>query len=245
MNLGTADYDGLQTQISYRGSSEAPGGAQLHALESDQHDRARRQRHRIERRQHRAPGRRGARAERRRSAASRGHHGQLRAAAQHHRRHADAIRVGAAVQRRRPASTTTATAPTTIGRSSTARCIAKSAFRGTAHPGRRRCSSRAGSRLADAHSICCGMEGFNLLNHANILARAQTTYGDTDYGESNVRPGRRGGDGDQRASGAREHRSAADVPVPGAASCSDRESPQRTSSCGHKMHHVESAAVVR
>ena len=43
------------------------------------------------------------------------------AAVQHHRRHADAVRVGAAVQRRPPASTTTATARTTTGRSSTAR----------------------------------------------------------------------------------------------------------------------------
>ena len=47
MNLGVADYDGLQTQISYRGSTKMLGGAQLHAVEGDQHHRAGRQRHRI------------------------------------------------------------------------------------------------------------------------------------------------------------------------------------------------------
>ena len=67
-------------------------------------------------------------------------------------------------------------------------------------------------------SILLRVEGFNLFNHGNILGRAQTTYGDTLDGESDVRSGRRGGHGDQRAAGAGEYRSAADVPVPGALS---------------------------
>ena len=55
--------------------------------------------------------------------------------------------------------------------------IAKSAFRGTA-------TEDVGlfveGRLkAGGRSILLRMEGFNLFNHANILGRAQTTYGDT------------------------------------------------------------------
>ena len=49
MNLGVADYDGLQTQISYRGNPKMYANAQLHAVEGDQHHRAGRQRHRAER----------------------------------------------------------------------------------------------------------------------------------------------------------------------------------------------------
>ena len=64
MNLGKADYDGLQTQVSYRGSPKCAGGAELHAVEGDEHHGAGRQRHRSERCEHRAPRRRGARTER-------------------------------------------------------------------------------------------------------------------------------------------------------------------------------------
>ena len=107
MNLGDADYDGLQTQVSYRGSAQVPGGPELHAVEGDQHHRARRQRHRPERREHRAPRRRGARPERGRSAASRRHHRQLQLPVQHHRRHADACSRRRGRSTPRPASTTT------------------------------------------------------------------------------------------------------------------------------------------
>ena len=41
-----------------------------------------------------------------------------------------------------------------------------------------RCSSKAGSRRA-ARTILLRLEGFNLLNHANMLGRGNTTYGDT------------------------------------------------------------------
>ena len=64
MNLGVADYDGLQTQVSYRGNAKLYAARQLHAVEGDQHHRAGRQRHRAERQQHRAARRRGARPER-------------------------------------------------------------------------------------------------------------------------------------------------------------------------------------
>ena len=150
MNLGVADYDGLQTQVSYRGNSKMLRRGQLHAVEGDQHHRAGRQRHRAEREQHRAARRRRARTEPARSAPSRGDHVQLPAAVQHHGRHRDAARVGASVQRRPPASTTTATARTTTARSSTAR---SSASRRSAAPARRtcRCSSRAASSSARPH----------------------------------------------------------------------------------------------
>ena len=52
MNLGVADYDGLQTQVSYRGNSRSLRRGQLHAVQGDQHHRAGRQRHRPEREQH-------------------------------------------------------------------------------------------------------------------------------------------------------------------------------------------------
>ena len=66
--------------------------------------------------------------------------------------------------------------------------IAKSAFRGTRHAGSRRYSSR-GASSSGGHTLLLRLEGFNLFNHGNILGRAQTTYGDTGDGESDVRPG--------------------------------------------------------
>ena len=55
--------------------------------------------------------------------------------------------------------------------------IAKSAFRGT---GTQDVSLFAEGRLKfGGRSIVLRLEGFNLFNHANILGRAQTTYGDT------------------------------------------------------------------
>ena len=121
MNLGVADYDGLQTQVSYRGNSKHVRRGQLHAVEGDQHHRAGRQRHRPEREQHRAARRGGARTERARSAPSRGHHVQLPVAVQHHGRHADAARVGASVQRHDRRRQQRRRRRTTTGRSSTAR----------------------------------------------------------------------------------------------------------------------------
>ena len=69
-----------------------------------------------------------------------------------------------------------------------------------------------------AGTILLRLEGFNLFNHGNILGRAQTTYGDTADRQHHVRPGGRGRHGDQRHSGAGQHRSAADVPVAAALS---------------------------
>ena len=116
MNLGVADYDGLQTQVTYRGNAENVRGGQLHAGEGDQHDRARRQRHQSERLQHRTPWRRGARPERRRSAASRGDHLYLQPAVSTSPPAPSRSSPRRVRSMRRPASTTTAMAPTTIGR---------------------------------------------------------------------------------------------------------------------------------
>ncbi len=132
MNLGVADYDGLQTQVSYRGNRHMFAVGQLHALQSDQHHRARRQRHQPEREQHRAPGRGRTRAEPPRPASSRGHHVPLPVSVQHHGRHRDAVRVGASVQRHHRRRQQRRRRRTTIARSSTAVVIGKSAFRGTA-----------------------------------------------------------------------------------------------------------------
>ena len=92
--------------------------------------------------------------------------------------------------------------------------IGKSAFRGT---GTQDVSVFVEGRIKrGGRTILLRLEGFNLFNHGNILGRAQTTYGDTGDGEPDVRPAGRRRHGDQRDPGAREHRSAADVPVPGA-----------------------------
>jgi hypothetical protein len=56
--------------------------------------------------------------------------------------------------------------------------IGKSAFRGT---GTQDVSIYAEYRLRlSAHTVLFRVEGFNLLNHGNYLGRGQTTYGDTD-----------------------------------------------------------------
>src|SRR4029079_1411688 len=57
------------------------------------------------------------------------------------------------------------------------RVLGKSAFRGT---GTQHVALFVAGRLKpSARTILLRLEGFNLLNHANILGRAQTTYGDT------------------------------------------------------------------
>jgi hypothetical protein len=55
--------------------------------------------------------------------------------------------------------------------------MAKSAFRGT---GTQDVGLFLEGRIkTGGQTILLRMEGFNLLNHGNILGRAQTTYGDT------------------------------------------------------------------
>ena len=55
--------------------------------------------------------------------------------------------------------------------------IGKSAFRGT---GTQDVSLFVEGRLkTGGRTILLRLEGFNLLNHANMLARGKTTYGDT------------------------------------------------------------------
>src|SRR6476659_397930 len=55
--------------------------------------------------------------------------------------------------------------------------LSKSAFRGT--PTQDVGLFVEGRVKAGGRSLLLRMEGFNLLNHANSLGRAQTTYGDT------------------------------------------------------------------
>ena len=98
MNLGEAEYNALQTQLRYR-NPKLEALVTLHALEGDQHDRARRQRHRPQRRQHRAPGRRGARTERRGPAPPRRRVARLPPPLRHLDRRPGPVRVGAPVQR--------------------------------------------------------------------------------------------------------------------------------------------------
>ena len=214
MNLGVADYDGLQTQVSYRGNAKlyaalsytlskatnttepdgngiGPNDANIARLGEEE---------------------RGPSV--RRSASSRGDHVQLPAAVQHHRRHGDAAGVGAAVQRRhrhrqqrrrrqqRPPG----------GRRRGDRQVARSAA-----PAPRTCRLfvERPHQARRPRRVLLRLEGFNLFNHGNILGRAQTTYGDTATVNPTFGQVVGGRHGDQRASGAGQHRSAADVPVPG------------------------------
>jgi len=55
--------------------------------------------------------------------------------------------------------------------------LSKSAFRGT--PTQDIGLFVEGRVKAGGRALLLRLEGFNLLNHANILGRAQTTYGDT------------------------------------------------------------------
>ena len=98
MNLGVADYDGLQTQVSYRGNAKMYANPQLYAVEGDEYDRAGRQRNRTERVAHLPARRRGARPERRRSAAPRGDFFLVPPAVQPDGRHRDTAGVGSSIQ---------------------------------------------------------------------------------------------------------------------------------------------------
>ena len=70
-------------------------------------------------------------------------------------------------------------------------------------------------KTSERTNVLLRIEGFNLFNHANILGRGQTIYGDT--GTPNPTFGQLVAVGHdvERDPGVREHRSAADVPVAG------------------------------
>ena len=61
-------------------------------------------------------------------------------------------------------------------------------------------------KVLDTRAITLRVEGFNMFNHANVLAR-NGTYGDTGHATGDVRAG---------DAGARQHRSWPDGAVPGA-----------------------------
>jgi hypothetical protein len=98
MNLGVADYDGLQTQISYRGNAKMFLQVSYTLSKATKHERAGRQWRRQQPGEHPAARRGGSRTERRRSATPGGDHVPLPAAVQHHGRHPHDVRVGASNQ---------------------------------------------------------------------------------------------------------------------------------------------------
>ena len=183
MNLGVADYDGLQTQVSYRGNAKMYAAVSYtlskatNTTEPDGNGIGPNRRNIV------AARRRGARTERARSASSRGHHVQLPAAVQHHGRHGDAARVGASVQRhdrRRQQRRRREQRP------------ARRQRRGHRQVGvprhrRRRTSAlfvEGRIKLQRAQRSCCGWRASTSSITANILGRAQTTYGDTGDGRT-------------------------------------------------------------
>ena len=198
-NLGVSDYNGAADRRSAIAATRRCIAALSYTLsKATNTTRAGRQRHRRRTRTSCAPRRRRARTERRRSAASRGDHVHLSAAAQPHGRHGDAAGARRVRSTPSPASTTTATARTTIGPVVDGTVIGKSAFRGT---GTQDVSVFLEGRIKPAgRTILLRLEGFNLFNHGNILGRAQTTYGDTATVNTDVRPAGRRRHGDQRDS---------------------------------------------
>ena len=195
MNLGDADYDGLQTRSAIAAARSVRVG-QLHAVEGDQHHRAGRQRHRPERLQL-APRRGGARPERGRSAPSRRDHVSYQLPYN--------ITAGTVTQlaSARPFNATTGIDNNGDGANNDRPVVngavaGRYSFRGTPMydmslfvEGR--------VKLMQARAITLRIEGFNLFNHANILGRNGTygdtttplaTFGQANPGLANIDPGR-------------------------------------------------------
>jgi len=176
MNRGEADYDGLQTQVSYRGASKfaatvsytlskatnttepdgngvAPNDSNIARLGDEE----------------RGP-----------SVVDQRHRAVITASYElpHH------VTIGTLTQlaSARPFNATTGVDNNGDGANNDrpvvdGKVLAKSAFRGT---GTQDVGLFADCRLnVSGRSIVLRVEGFNLLNHGNILGRAQTTYGDT------------------------------------------------------------------
>ena len=74
MNLGNADYDGLQTQVTYRGYSQLFASLELHTVKDNKHERAGWQRHQSEPEYYHDTWRAGTRPKRTRPASSCGAH---------------------------------------------------------------------------------------------------------------------------------------------------------------------------
>jgi hypothetical protein len=176
MNLGIADYDGLQTQISYRGSSRFQAALSYtlakatNTTEPDGNGIG----------SNDANIARLGEEERGPSVVDQRHRAVITAsyALPYN------ITAGTLMQfaSARPFNATTGVDNNGDGANNdrpvvNGAVIAKSAFRGTA-------TQDVGlfveGRLkAGGRSVLLRLEGFNLFNHANILGRAQTTYGDT------------------------------------------------------------------
>jgi carboxypeptidase family protein/TonB-dependent receptor-like protein len=176
MNLGTADYDGLQTQISYRGSDKLQAAlsytlsSATNTTEPDGNGIGSNDAH-ISRlgEQERGP-----------SVVDQRHRAVVTASfALPYNVTAGTLMQFASA---RPFNAVTGVDNNGDGANNdrpvvNGVVVAKSAFRGTA-------TADVGLFLegrvkAGGRTLLLRMEGFNLLNHGNILGRAQTTYGDT------------------------------------------------------------------
>jgi Carboxypeptidase regulatory-like domain/TonB dependent receptor-like, beta-barrel len=176
MNLGTADYDGLQTQISYRGSSKVQAALSYtlskatNTTEPDGNGIG----------PNDANIARLGEEERGPSVVDQRHRAVITAsyALPYN------ITAGTLMQfaSARPFNATTGVDNNGDGANNdrpvvNGAVLGKSAFRGT--PTQDIGLFVEGRVKAGGRALLLRMEGFNLLNHANILGRAQTTYGDT------------------------------------------------------------------
>ena len=217
MNLGVADYNGLQTQVTLSRQRADVRVAQLHAVQGDQHHRAGRQRHRRRTK-------RTSRASAKRSAARAWSISAIARSITFSYQLPYNITAGTVTQlaSARPFNATTGIDNNGDGANNDRPVDRRRGHRQVGvprhgHAGRVACSSRSASSCA-VSTVLLRLEGFNLFNHGNFLGRGQTTYGDTTTVERDIRAARERRHGDQRAAGVRQHRSAADVPAPGALS---------------------------
>ena len=176
MNLGTADYDGLQTQINYRGSRKLQAGVSYtlskatNTTEPDGNGIGPNDAHIT----------RLGEEERGPSVVDQRHRAVITASYSlpYH------VTAGTLMQfaSARPFNAVTGVDNNGDGANNDrpvidGKVIAKSAFRGT---GTQDVGLFLEERLTRAGrgTLLLRLEGFNLLNHGNILGRAQTTYGD-------------------------------------------------------------------
>ena len=217
MNLGDADYDGLQTQISYRGHARWYAAVSYTLSQGDQHQRARRQRHRTQRR--RTSRGSAEETERGPSLLDQRHRAVITFSYQLPYNvtagTVTQLRLGASVQRRdRPRQQRRRAnndRPVVDGRSVLA-------ARPSAVPGPRTCrSSSRGGSSAPAGPSCSARRLQPVQPRQHPRPRADDLRRHR-HGQPDLRSGGRRRHGHQRAAGAGEHRPAAHVPAPDAVS---------------------------
>jgi hypothetical protein len=178
MNLGEADYDGLQTLLRYHGS-HLDGSVSYTLSKATNTSGAGRQRHRAQRQQHRATGRGGARA-RAWSTSVTARSSRLSYRLPHE------ITIGTLTQlaSARAFNSTTGVDNNGDGANNdrpvvNGSVLGKSGFRGT---GTQDVAAFIEGRIKASKSatVLLRLEGFNLLNHGNYLGRGQTVYGNAE-----------------------------------------------------------------